>query len=238
MDRSGRVRLAGDLAVAAVRSGRGVFDLEGRKMRAARMRMTDQTGEPLAEGFDAMLLLQLDLVGNRHNTLPVAVPRFLATEKDSGQRFGGPWTFEPVLLQKDAYTSPHAPPETSEAWVVPAETGNRLPYAITGAADAGDGSPVRHYDKLQSRFQPDLLKHASGFSWILRHGVRIDLDASGQVQAIREPRGASIRHMRQSSNLAGQEASDRQRVHIDWQDTQPTRLTLAGPAGPQKSSVV
>jgi hypothetical protein len=235
MDLTGRVRREGDLAEEASRAGKHTFDLDGQERIVERMRMTDQptlatAGAQMAPlpAFDSLILLQLDLKRPYHRTLPVAVPRFLADKGDSGPRFGGPWTFEPVVLQRVPTTGQAKEMTAPDTLVVPAETATYLPYTLEDQSDrAGAAIPeVRHYTKLLNYFQPDLTSRGSRFTWTLRHGVSIDLDSTGLVQAIRAPNGASIIYARDGGQLSGQQINGNGVIRIDGPAGQPNTLTL------------
>ena len=78
-------------------------------------------------------------------------------------------------------------------------------------------------------FEPLLEEEEDGrFVWTLRHGVKIELDSDGLVEAIRSPHGEHVAYLRQSGQLAGQQASDGQRIEIRYGAARPETIALDG----------
>lgn len=190
---------------------------EARSERAARGLVMGKT-----RYFDELPLLWLDVVSARNGSLPVAVPRFLtAAGADAGQRFGGPWSFEPLTL--DVRRNPAG--QLLRATVVPAET--RTPVSYMPLDLIVEGAPLLLMVRNGTGFEPDLeVRDGGGFVWTLRHGVTIEFDADGLVEVIRSPHGEHIVYRRDNGRLVGQQTSDGRRIDVRYRDARPEAATL------------
>jgi YD repeat-containing protein len=254
LDVSGAVCAQARKAVDAAHHGDGSFTVDGKRMVAAGFRIGGQgSGTSQARSLATRLageitLLQLESPLAREGSLPFGVARFLASPGNGVSCFGGPWTFEPIVAVR-----PHSPRVADSpnepnvgVTVIPAETGERLPYAPEeqtrsnqGGAKADKASSVG-LAKKNSRFQPTLVANADGtYSWMLRHGLCVRLDGQGLVQCIREPDGHSVVYARdRHSRLIAKETSDRTRIQIDYASAQPASLSVADNQTPIRYSYV
>jgi hypothetical protein len=232
LDLSGRVRLVGEKAVAAVeKSGGigGVFEDEGKRKLAGAIpsmgggKKRTKTGVPLD-----LLAFQGDVAGEKSGSLPFAAPRFEATDLAEAPAAGG-WTFEPLVAEGlkslDRKTS-----AKTEVAMVPLETGNRLSY-VARTIDSkrqkttkGRALPPVFFQSEKGGFQPALLSNDDGtFSWKMSHGVEIVFNKDGLVQETRGPSGESVKYVRSGNQLVEKRASDNRSLPVAPSQPRPAK---------------
>ena len=170
---------------------------------------------------DDLMVLWIDGKAKPAGCLPAAIPRFLSFEPADEDCFGGTWTMEPAKISQQL-----------DLILVPAETRSRLRYVSVELGQSNDGGeelegPSKlYFAKEGSRFQPPLRsRNDKGVDWVLRHGVTIEFNRGGLVQAIRSPKGEWIRYVREGGHMTGQEFSDGRSIDI------ATDPTTARPTG-------
>lgn len=179
--------------------------------------------------LDDLVILCIDAAGRQHECLPFAVPRCLARAEDAAT-FGGPWSFEALtmaLCPGTGFDRPLGPPR--EILVSPAETAVPLRYVLIRPADATVPSPPLYFVKDGSRFQPPLDIGRDGrYTWTLRHGVQVEFDTEGRVQAIRSPTGEAVMYLREGGLLVGLRGFGQHQIDICYRDGRPKELLVDG----------
>lgn len=174
--------------------------------------------------FDNIPLLWLDVAGSRNRSLPVAMPRFLTgVDADVRTNLRGVWSFEALTL--DVRRSKHDGGKPLRATVTPAETQTRVSYMPLDLVH--EDAPVIWGIRNGTGFEPSLEVGDRGqFVWTLRHGVQIEFDQDGLVDAIRSPHGEHIKYVREDGRLVGQQTSDGRRIDIQYDGDRPETITL------------
>lgn len=171
--------------------------------------------------FDDLPLVWLDVVAPRNGSLPVALPRFLDARTDAGSSFSGVWSFEPLTVE----VRQSAENRLQRATVTTLET--RTPVSYMPLDLVLKGEPPLLTIRNGTGFEPHLeAKKDGGYVWTLRHGVTIEFNADGLVEAIRSPHGEHVVYHRETGQLVGQETSDGRRIDIQYANDQPRAFTL------------
>jgi hypothetical protein len=187
---------------------------------------TDHASSGLTMGklryVDDLPLLWLDIAASHNGSLPVAVPRFLtAAGVDTPQRFGGPWSFEPLALTTQADDEGRL----LRATVRPAETQCPVSYMLLSSVI--ENAPPVLTAHNATGFEPALdMLNGGGFVWMLRHGVAIEFDKDGLVEAIGSPHGERVVYVRQARQLVGQQTSDGRQIDLQYNASCPVTATL------------
>jgi hypothetical protein len=187
---------------------------------------SEQASGGLAMGklsyFDDLPLLWLDVTAPRNGPLPVGIPRFIAaTDLNVPHCFGGPWSFEPLTLA----IRRNAEGRLLRATLRPAETQGPISYTLLNSVIKG--APPLLAVRNATGFEPALdTRKDGGFVWILRHGVTVDLNKDGLVEAINSPHGERVAYVRQARQLVGQQTSDGRRIDLQYSDYRPVAAAL------------
>jgi hypothetical protein len=176
--------------------------------------------------FDHLPLVWITARTERNgSTLPAAVPQFLLAAPAKGiPRLSGPWSFEPVAIE----VTRDVQGEVARAKVIPAETCSPIEYRPLDRELEKEGI-LDLFPYKWTWYQPDLSKRPEGgFRWVLRHGVVLDFNAQGLLEAIESPFGERVTYVRVKDPdlLLGQQFADGRRLDIRYTGRKPQTVNM------------
>jgi len=236
LDLSGHVRRSGEKAKAAIDASGGIagtFKEEEKTKLAVSIPVGSETQKVSGKGVSELLYFYRDVFGMNMGFLSFSLPRFWLPDNANASKFGGKWTFEPVVVQGTASKQEEVFSRIPrEITLIPLETGNHLSYSYqsehSNLQEHQRKDPVQSsdicYKSEGSSFQPELINKDGTFSWVLRHGVVISFDNSGHVKAIRCPSGDGILYIRSEGRLVEKQTSDGRSIKIEYAGQQPKKV--------------
>lgn len=237
LDLSGRVRRSGEKAEAAIDDSGGIagtFKEEEKTKLAVSIPVGSQTQKVSGKGVSELLYFYRDVFGMNMGLLPFSLPRFGLSDSADVSKFGGKWTFEPIIVRGLKSKQKRVFSRVRRAiTVIPVETGNHLSYLAEYPNSEGKQKNDHaksfgiHYKSQGSNFQPELISSKDGtLSWVLRHGVIISFDNFGRVTAIRCPTGDSILYTHSEGKLVEKRTSDGRSIKIQYAGQQPEEARI------------